>query len=79
MRSPLCEGHSRTSSRKSEAAAYIASVRVGLQPSSAQYVSGHLKDGAVPPSVSAEMIVKVAGKLEEMSRHLLPARKSKTA
>jgi len=52
---------------------------LGLLPNSAQYVSGYLKDGALPPSVSAEMIVKVAGKLEEMSRHFLPARKSKIA
>lgn len=53
---------------EAEAAAYIISVRLGLRPSSAQYVSAYLKTGEVPASVSAEMIVKIAGKLEEMSR-----------
>ena len=61
---------------EAEATAYILSLRLGLKPSSAQYVSGYLKDGAVPPSVSSEMIVKTASKLEAMARRVLPERKA---
>ncbi|HWI57247.1 MAG TPA: hypothetical protein VNZ22_08470 [Bacillota bacterium] len=60
---------------EAEAVAYIVSIRLGLRPSSDAYLSNYLEGGTVPPSVSAEMIVKVAGKIEEMARRIFPERK----
>jgi len=59
---------------EAEATAYIVSIRVGLKPTSDQYLSGHLKSGEVPKSVSLEMVGKVAGRLEKMASETLAAR-----
>jgi len=60
---------------EAEATAYIVCLRIGLIPASAAYVCSFLKSGQVPEAVSLEMIAKVAAKLEEMVRHVLPPRK----
>ena len=60
---------------EAEATAYIVCLRVGLTPASAKYVCDFMESGRVPEAVSVEMIAKVAGKLEEMTRHILPPRK----
>lgn len=62
---------------EAEATAYIISIRLGLRPCSEEYLASFLKSETVPESVSIEMIVKVAGKLEEMSKKVLPKRKSR--
>jgi hypothetical protein len=62
---------------EAEATAYIVMDRAGLHSTSDAYVAGHLNGGAVPASVSLELIMKVAGKIEEMSTHSLPAPKHK--
>jgi hypothetical protein len=60
---------------EAEAAAYITCLRVGLTPASEAYVCNFATSDKVPETVSMEMITKVAGKLEDMTRHLLPPRK----
>jgi len=62
---------------EAEAVSYIVTLRVGLKSRSDSYLSSHLRGDGVPESVSLELISKVAGKLEEMGRHILPARKVK--
>lgn len=60
---------------EAEAVAYITSLRLGLVPRSAAYLCAFIKTGAVPSTVSMELITKTAGKLEDMSKRLLPQRK----
>jgi hypothetical protein len=62
---------------EAEAVAFIVCARAGLTTSSAAYVAPYLKEGRVPASASLELIVKVAGKLEEMGKRHLPPRKSR--
>ncbi|MCX6907090.1 MAG: hypothetical protein NTY01_03495, partial [Verrucomicrobia bacterium] len=57
---------------EAEATAYITCLRIGLTPASEAYVCNFLKSDTVPETVSLEMITKVAGKLEEMTRHIQP-------
>jgi antirestriction protein ArdC len=64
---------------EAESAAYITCTRLGITPSSERYLSGYLKNDKVISLVSIEMIVKVAGKLEGMARHLQPDRQAKQA
>ena len=60
---------------EAEAVAYITSLRLGLKPRSASYLCAFITSGEVPPTVSMELITKTAGKLEEMTKRLLPQRK----
>jgi hypothetical protein len=62
---------------EAEAVAYIVTSRLGLEGSSAAYVSRHLKDGGIPKGISLDLIGKVAGKLEHMAMKILPKPKSK--
>jgi len=62
---------------EAEAVSYIVTLRAGLKSPSDSYLSSHLRGDGVPDSVSLELISKVAGKLEEMGRRVLPARKEK--
>lgn len=57
---------------EAESVAYIVTTHVGLEGSSAAYVSGHLKGGNVPPSVSIDSIAKVAGRIKRMALGLMP-------
>ena len=59
---------------EAETTAYMVTRRLGLEGTSAEYMSRHLgHDATVPPGVSFDTIAKVAGKLENMVR---TARKS---
>lgn len=54
---------------EAEATAYLVTRRLGLEGTSAEYISRHLDHGGVvPPGVSFDTIAKVAGKLEKMVR-----------
>ena len=54
---------------EAEATAYLVTRRLGLEGTSAEYISRHLDHaGVVPPGVSFDTIAKVAGKLEKMVR-----------
>ena len=62
---------------EAETVAYLVTARLGLSGSSAAYVCRHLGNGPVPNSVSLDLIAKVAARIEDMSRHSLPARPPK--
>ena len=58
---------------EAEATAYIVTRHLGLDGTSAAYVSRHLKPNAeVPCGVSFDMIAKVAGRIERMATLLRP-------
>jgi hypothetical protein len=58
---------------EAEAVAHIVATRFGLRGGSAAYLSGYVKDEAVPGAVSLDNIAKVAGRIEQMAQGLLPA------
>ena len=62
---------------EAESVSAIVCTRAGLTTTAAAYLALHLKEGKVPSSVSLELIVKVAGKLEDMGTRKLPPRKPK--
>ncbi|MCG7887829.1 MAG: ImmA/IrrE family metallo-endopeptidase [Candidatus Thiodiazotropha taylori] len=63
---------------EAEATAYIVTEQLGLNGSSAAYVSAHLKDGEkLPNGVSLDNIAKVAGKVGQMAKGLMPEPKPK--
>ena len=56
---------------EAETTAYIVTRRLGLEGTSAAYISRHLDlDGTVPSGVSFDTIAKVAGKIERMATGL---------
>jgi len=60
---------------EAEAVAFIVTTRVGLTGPSAAYVSSYLKaEDHLPPSVSLDLVAKVASRIEEMRRRRLPWR-----
>lgn len=63
---------------EAEATAYIVARRVGLSGSSPQYVSRYLSDPKVLQNVSADLVAKVAGRIEEMASRTMQARKRPT-
>lgn len=60
---------------EAEAVAFLVTSRLGLQGASASYVSRYLTEGAIPESVSLDLIAKVAGRIEEMARRTLEVRR----
>lgn len=62
---------------EAESVAYIVASRLGLKGSSAAYVSHHATDGALPPSVSLDLIAKVSGIVERMAREVLPLKQTR--
>lgn len=60
---------------EAESVAYIVMSRLGLEGSSAAYVSGCLKGDSLPESVSVDLVAKVAGAVERMARESVPAKK----
>jgi hypothetical protein len=62
---------------EAEAVAHIVATRFGLRGGSAAYLSGYIKDEAVPAAVSLDNIAKVAGRIEQMAQGLLPAPRPK--
>lgn len=59
---------------EAEAVSYMVSARLGLQSSSAVYVASHARDGKIPDSVSLDLIVRVAGRIHEMTERLISER-----
>ena len=69
----------RTREIEAEAVAFVVTARAGLKGSSASYVSGFLRDGLVPDSVSLDQIATVAGRIERMgNRHLGPRKERRS-
>lgn len=62
---------------EAESAAYIVTTRLGLSGFSEAYLSGHMKSNELPESVSMDLIAKVSGKLEQMTKILLPKRRER--
>jgi hypothetical protein len=62
---------------EAEAVAFLVTSRLGLQGTSASYVSRYLSEGAIPESVSLDLIAKAAGRIEEMARRTFEARRSR--
>jgi hypothetical protein len=60
---------------EAESVAWIVTSRLGLNGSSAAYVSRHLKGGQTPTGVSPDMIAKTAGLIERMARESIPEKK----
>jgi hypothetical protein len=67
----------RTVEIEAEAVAHIVLTRAGLKSASVPYLSSYVQDGTVPPTVSMDLITKVAGKIEDMSLHSKSAPKLK--
>lgn len=59
---------------EAEAVAFLVTSRLGLQGSSSVYLSRHMPNGAVPEGVSMDLISKVAGRVEKMTKERLPRR-----
>ena len=60
---------------EAETVAHIVATRFGLLGSSAAYLSGYVSDTGIPQGVSVDLIAKVAGEIERMTKGLLPAPK----
>ncbi len=60
-------------SLRSSMTAYVVTRHLGLEGTSAAYVSRYINDREeVPEGVSFHMIAKVAGRIEKMARSLQP-------
>jgi hypothetical protein len=59
---------------EAEAVAFLVTLRLGLQGSSSVYVSRHMPNGNVPEGISMDLISKVAGRIEQMTKERLPRR-----
>lgn len=57
---------------EAEAVAYVVTSHLGLKGSSAAYVSRHMNSKDTPTEVSINLIAKVASKVEQMARGILP-------
>jgi hypothetical protein len=65
---------------EAESVAYLVTSRAGLWGPSNRYIAGHLKDPALPKSVSLDLVAKVASRIEEMGKRAMaerPLRKKK--
>lgn len=62
---------------EAESVAHIVTTRLGLSGFSESYLSGHMKSHQLPESVSMDLIAKVSGKLEQMTKILLPKRRAR--
>jgi hypothetical protein len=59
---------------EAESVAYIVCARAGLRTRSAEYLSSFVEDSEDLDAISLDLISRVAGRLEEMGRRLLPPR-----
>lgn len=64
----------RTIEIEAEATAFIVALRFGLKGASARYVSRHLGDKPMPPSVSLDLVAKVAARIEKMTTEVMKPR-----
>lgn len=66
---------------EAESVAYLVTSRAGLLGPSSRYIAGHLKNQALPKSVSLDLVAKVASRIEEMGKRAMaerPPRKKKS-
>ena len=59
---------------EAEATAHVVCARAGLSTRSAEYLSGYVDESADLDAISLDLISRVAGRIEEMGRRLLPPR-----
>jgi hypothetical protein len=59
---------------EAEATAYVVCARAGLTTHSAEYLAGYVEEDAALDALSLDLISRVAGRIEEMGRRLLPPR-----
>ncbi len=59
---------------EAESAAYIVCQRAGLRTRSAEYLSSFVEDSDDLDAISLDLISRVAGRIEDMGRPLLPPR-----
>ena len=59
---------------EAEAAAHIVCTRAGLRTRSAEYLSSYVEDSEELDAISLDLVSRVAGRLEDMGRRLLPPR-----
>jgi hypothetical protein len=59
---------------EAEATAYIVCARAGLRTHSAEYLSTFVEDSEDFDAISLDLISRVAGRIEDMGRRLLPPR-----
>ncbi len=59
---------------EAESTAYIVCARAGLRTHAAEYLSSFVEDSEDLDAISLDLISRVAGRLEEMGRRLLPPR-----
>jgi len=62
---------------EAEAAAFIVTSHLGLEGSSAAYVSRYLTGDKIPAAISMDNVAKVAGKIERMAKELVSAPRPK--
>ena len=67
----------RTVEIEAEATAFIVSSRFGLTGASARYVSRHLGNEPMPPSVSLDLVAKTASRLERMTKETMGVRRER--
>ncbi|HEY3856011.1 MAG TPA: hypothetical protein VGO67_16605 [Verrucomicrobiae bacterium] len=59
---------------EAESVAHIVCCRAGLETRSAEYLSSYVEDNSEIDAISLDLISRVAGRLEDMGRRLLPPR-----
>jgi hypothetical protein len=59
---------------EAESVAYVVCRRAGVETRSAEYLSGYVEDNSEIDAISLDLVSRVAGRLEEMGRRLLPPR-----
>ncbi len=59
---------------EAESTAYVVCARAGLRTRSAEYLAGYVEDNSDLDAISLDLISRVAGRIEEMGRRLLPPR-----
>jgi len=63
---------------EAEAVAFLVTSRLGLEGSSAPYVSRYLSGNEVPAAVSPDLIAKAAARIEDMATRYLEPRKTRS-
>ena len=64
---------------EAESVSHIVCRRAGLRTRSAEYLSSFVEDSEELDAISLDLISRVAGRLEEMGRRLLPPRSESDA
>jgi hypothetical protein len=59
---------------EAKSVAYVVCRRAGVETRSAEYLSSYVEDNADIDAISLDLVSRVAGRLEEMGRRLLPPR-----